>query len=146
MYLMKHCLYLLLSIVLLFGGLSAQTKSGTKPVTKKQESAFNYGCLPSDITLETIVETKQTRSATGAMTLSETVSQRLKKMKARCKAGALIDRNGKQIRFYKLQSCWGNPPADYLEILDAEKDKLRLLKKKFTVIEIGCDSTGIAPV
>ena len=130
---------------LLSGELSAQTPSKTNPLPTNAVAA-RYGCVPADIKLETIVEIKQRRSTTGLSISNETVLQRLNKLNARCKAGKLIDRKGKQIRFYKLQNCWGNPPADYLEILETERNTLRLLNKKFTVIEITCNQSGIAPL
>ncbi len=81
----------------------------------------------------------------GIRLVKETVIHRLDKIGARCKSGKLVDPKGKEIRFYRLQGCWGNPPADYLEILEQQKTELTQLKKKFTVIEITCSQSGLMP-
>jgi hypothetical protein len=59
-------------------------------------------------------------------------------MNARCRKGKLLDRKGREIRFFHV-SCWGNPPPDYLEIQQQEKAKLVKLKRRYTVIVLGCD-------
>ena len=137
---MKICFYLLLSIWLLAGAKInlAQSNAGPPEATK-------YRCLPDEIKPDTAVEAKQIKWAGGTRLVKETVAQRLSTMNARCKAGKLLDRKGKEIRFYNVQGCWGNPPADYLEILEAEKRTLRDLRRKFTVIEITCNPSGLAP-
>ena len=71
-----------------------------------------------------------------------TAEQRLRALKAKCVKSKLLDGDGKEIRFYRLQGCWGNPPADYRDILQRQSRELSALKKRFTVIEIPCDSTG----
>ncbi|MEO6334270.1 MAG: hypothetical protein ABIO91_04735 [Pyrinomonadaceae bacterium] len=105
-----------------------------------------YSCLSKDITPDTVAEVKQIRRVGGIRTVNETVGKRLAKMGARCKAGKLVDAKRKEIRFYKLQGCWGNPPADYLEILETEKNKLLDLRKRFTLIEITCNPSAIVPL
>jgi hypothetical protein len=115
-----------------------------KPEVTKQ-GASKYGCLPPDIKPDTIVETKPIKSMVGIRYIKETVVQRLDKMKARCKAGKLVDPKGREIRFYQLQDCWGNPPADYLEIVERQQSELKELRKKFTVIEITCNPSGTMP-
>jgi len=137
---MKGCFYFLLLTLLLAGVQvhSAQTSSKHVAVSK-------YVCLPDGIKADTIVEAKQITSTAGMRVAKETVVQRLNKLKARCRAGKLRDQKGKEIRFYQVQGCWGNPPADYLEILEEQTKHLRDLKKKFTVIEITCNPTGLMP-
>ena len=117
-----------------------------KPVvTKKGSGGAKYGCLPPDIKPDTVVETKPIKSMVGIRYIKETVIQRLDKMKARCRGGKLVDAKGREIRFYQLQDCWGNPPADYLEIVERQQNELKELRKKFTVIEITCNPSGMMP-
>ncbi len=104
----------------------------------------NYTCLPADVKEETVVTVVTQASATGAQTYTPvTVRQTLKKMRARCSHGKLLDCKGKQIRFFQLQGCWGNPPEDYLEIMEKQRASLENLKKKYTVIELTCNPSGI---
>ncbi len=111
----------------------------------KRAGSAKYVCLPPDIPAETVVEAKQISATADRRVKIETAAQRLNKMNARCKAGKLRDHKGREIRFYRLQSCWGNPPADYLAVLDAERKELADLKKKFAVVEITCNPSGLAP-
>ena len=106
--------------------------------------AQKYPCLPTDIGLNDVanVTTITTRSG-ETITKKTTVSQSLKKLKARCVRGKLVDRNRRAIRFYFLKGCWGNPPFNYLEILDQQRSELVELKKKYTVIEMTCNPGGI---
>lgn len=65
------------------------------------------------------------------------VKDKLKQLKARCRKGMLVDARRREIRFFRSE-CWGNPPADYLEIQQEQRLELARLKKKYTVIEIAC--------
>ncbi len=76
---------------------------------------------------------------------SVTVRQRLIELKAHCRRGKLFDRSGKEIRFYRLAGCWGNPPPGYREILERQRRELEKLKKRYTVIELTCNPDGIDP-
>lgn len=98
--------------------------------------AQKYPCLPADVKQDSIVGPASAASA------SMTVREKLKTLKARCSRGKLVDRSGRKIRFYQLQGCWGNPPADYAEILEAQTAEIRDLKKKYTVIELACNAEG----
>lgn len=71
-----------------------------------------------------------------------TVKQQLARLKARCRNNRLVDSKNREIKFYRLQGCWGNAPADYQEILDKQRRELVEMKKKFTVIEISCNPSG----
>jgi hypothetical protein len=73
------------------------------------------------------------------------VKLRLDKLDARCRAGKLVDGKNREIRFYQLQGCWGNPPPDYQEILIKQREELEELKRKYTVIEITCNPSGEMP-
>lgn len=102
-------------------------------------------CLPDGIDLDTIVEVKTRVEAGKAITEKITVKDRLAVLKAKCHKGKLVDGTGKAIRFYRMQGCWGNPPADYLEILENQGRELAELKRDFTVVEITCNPEGILP-
>ncbi|MFY9571180.1 MAG: hypothetical protein WAV20_07280, partial [Blastocatellia bacterium] len=100
-------------------------------------------CLPSGIKLSNVVSARLTRSnATGASVERVTVEEKLIQLKARCRKGRLVDLGGKQIRFYRLIGCWGNPPADYREMREHQRTELEKLKKRYTVIEMTCNPDG----
>jgi len=103
-------------------------------------------CLPLGVKEKDIATVTTLKSKNGnSRTVDIPVGQALKNMRARCLRGRLVDRGGRQIRFYFLKGCWGNPPADYLEILDRQRNELEALKKRYTVIEITCDPSGLPP-
>ena len=100
-----------------------------------------YGkCLPDGIKPETIVTVERVKSTGSPTTRKVTVSDVLATLRARCKKGKLVDRKGREIYFYRLIGCWGNPPADYQELLENQKTELTRLIKKYTVIELTCSS------
>jgi hypothetical protein len=72
-----------------------------------------------------------------------TVEQRLIELDAHCDNGKLVDAAGKEIYFYRLKGCWGNPPADYQEILEQQNEHLEQLRKRYTVIEMTCNPEGV---
>ena len=96
------------------------------------------GCLPAGISLDGLVTIEPAKANQHGATMKVTVSMRLVQLKARCKRGKLVDVQGKQIYFYTLIGCWGNPPADYLELLDHQAKEIQRLKKRYTVIQIPC--------
>ena len=96
------------------------------------------GCLPAGISLDSLVTIEPAKANQHGATMKVTVSMRLVQLKARCKRGKLVDGKGKQIYFYALLGCWGNPPADYLELLEHQAQEIQRLKKKYTVIQIPC--------
>ena len=103
-------------------------------------------CLPSDVKADEVVSIETVASKSGGQEEKKiTVKQKLIELKARCKNGKLVDRSGKEIRFYRLTGCWGNPPADYQEILERQSKEIESLKKQYTVIEMTCNPTGIMP-
>jgi hypothetical protein len=138
----------LLVLALICGNLPVFGQSATDTGVKMFQSAnrqTDYECLPDDIKPETIVSAVRVTSDLRGKVKIETVRQRLGKLKAKCKAGKLVGTGGKEIRFYQLQGCWGNPPADYREILDNQRKEIQALKRRFVVIEITCNSTGEMP-
>jgi len=103
-------------------------------------------CLPSDIKLSDVVEATSARYTNGKASGVHkiTVEDKLNELKATCNGdNKLVDGNGKQIMFYHLTGCWGNPPADYQDILQKQRDEINKLKQEFTVIEMTCNPSGI---
>ena len=99
-------------------------------------------CLPDGIKPDTVVTSERVRSAGSTTLRIVTVSQALTKLQARCKKGKLVDGKSREIYFYRLVGCWGNPPEDYQELLEKQRNELVRLKKKYTVIEISCNQDG----
>jgi hypothetical protein len=100
-------------------------------------------CLPDGIKNDDVVSTQGVKPGAGGSKVKKiTVEQTLKAIKARCKDGKLVDTDGKEIYFYRLQGCWGNPPADYQEILQQQQAEIEKLKKRYTVIEMTCNPEG----
>ena len=95
-------------------------------------------CLPAGIDLEEVVSAPKLKSTTVTASKRMTIRETLSRLKARCKKGKLVDSAGREIRFYRLVGCWGNPPEDYQEQLARQNQELQRLKKKYTVIEIPC--------
>lgn len=108
--------------------------------------AQSYKCLGSGVDENSVSGFRTQTSKTGeTYTVKITVKHTLKSMRARCRQGKLVDRNGRQIRFYFLKGCWGSPPDDYSEILDQQQKKIERLKKRYTVIEIPCNPDPMLP-
>jgi len=90
-----------------------------------------FACLPKDVQLIDVVTYAKTTKG------NVTVEKKLIQMKAQCRKGRLVDAKRREIRFFH-PSCWGNPPADYLEIQQRENAELQKLKAAYTVIVFGC--------
>jgi len=104
-----------------------------KPVEDDEPApAKDFSCLPEDVRADEVVS----YDVKGKSTL--TVKQKLIELKARCRKGKLVDAKGREIRFFR-NSCWGNPPEDYLEIQKRENEELAKLKKHYAVIVFGCN-------
>lgn len=95
-------------------------------------------CLPAGIELEEVVSSPRLKSTTVTASKQVTIRETLSRLKAHCKKGKLIAGSGREIRFYRLAGCWGNPPEDYQEQLARQNQELQRLKKKYTVVEIPC--------
>ena len=123
---------LVMAFVLLVSGLLFSAGDAHAQVLK---------CLPPDIRPETVVGSVSVKQKDGSTIVRYvTVGETLKNIGARCRGSKLVDRKGCEIRIFNMKGCWGNPPADYLEILDDQKKEIQKLKKKFTVIEVGCET------
>lgn len=96
-------------------------------------------CLPSERTLVDIVSVEGANKAT--------VVDKLHEIGGHCSFNEkLLDKTEKQIYFYELHDCWGNPPSDYREILQKQQDEINKLKEQYTVIEMTCNPSGILPI
>ena len=100
-------------------------------------------CLPADAKLNDVVEASVAGDAHGQHKV--TVESKLNELKATCNGdNKLIDGSGKQVVFYHLIGCWGNPPADYRELLEKQREEINKLKQQFTVIEMTCNPSGVS--
>jgi hypothetical protein len=98
-------------------------------------------CLPAGIKGTDIVSAQWLKATNEAKRI--TVEQKLAEIKAVCKRGKLVDGRGKEVYFFRLTGCWGNPPVDYQEILRHQDEQLQKLKKRYTVIEMTCNPDGV---
>lgn len=103
-------------------------------------------CLPTDIKLSDVVEATSAGYDNGQPVglHKVTVEQKLNELKATCNSdNKLVDGNGKQIVFFHLTGCWGNPPLNYDDILKKQRDEISKLKQQYTVIEMTCNPSGV---
>ncbi len=128
---------LLISLIFSFF-LSLPTLAQQQCDMRNNKKLPQVNCLPTEIKLTDIVSAQLVEK--GVKKIS--VAEKLTEMKAHCEKGKLLDKNGKEIYFYHLVGCWGNPPPDYLEILAKQREELEELKKKYTVIEMTCNPEG----
>jgi len=108
------------------------TQGGNSIAGNNVTQRSKFDCLPEDVRSNDIVSYGKTTKA------NVTVEKRLIEIKAQCRNGKLVDAKRREIKFFR-PSCWGNPPADYLEIQQRENAELQKLKRTFTVIVFGCD-------
>jgi hypothetical protein len=97
-----------------------------------------WPCLPKEVTQDTLVSGQELGSAKGKTQELITVRDALRRLEARCRKGKLFDKTGREIYFFHLIGCWGNPPEDYQERLTLQVQEIQRLKKKYTVLEIPC--------
>jgi hypothetical protein len=99
-------------------------------------------CLPAGIQPTDVVSTKTTITGNKGRVITVTVSEKLMELKARCRRHKLVDGKGREIRFYQLVGCWGNPPEDYQQQLERQAKELASLRKRYRVIEMTCNANG----
>jgi hypothetical protein len=99
------------------------------------------GCLPAEIDAAEVISLEP--SSAGRVAKKITVTTKLNQLGARCRARRLVDAKGKQIHFYRLIGCWGNPPENYQEILDNQRQELEQLRRRYRVVEITCNPSGV---
>ena len=95
-------------------------------------------CVPKNVTQDTLVSGEELQSAKDKTHQPVTVREALRRIKARCRKGRLFDKTGREVYFFHLVGCWGNPPEDYQERLTLQAQEIQRLKKNFTVLEIPC--------
>ena len=98
-------------------------------------------CLPADVDAAEVLGAEP--SSAGGHAKKITVTSKLNQIGARCRAKRLVDAKGKQIHFYRLTGCWGNPPENYQEILENQQQELARLRRRYRVIEISCNPSGV---
>ncbi len=97
-------------------------------------------CLPPDVQLSSIVSAQ---ALGGGKVVKVTVQQTLNQIGAQCRSGTLVDSTGREIRFYPLTGCWGNPPDNSQDILQRQQAAIAKLKEQYTVIEMTCNPSGL---
>jgi hypothetical protein len=85
-----------------------------------------------------VVSGEEFKSAGGEKQKGVTVGEALRLLEARCQESKLVDKAGREIYFFHLTGCWGNPPVDYEELLALQAQEAQRLKKQYTVLEIPC--------
>lgn len=115
-------------------------------VARAQDSAPQQpieSCLPKGVRLTDIAEviTEPVSNASDAPR-KITVQDKLRALQARCRDGKLVDGSGREIRFFRLIGCWGNPPENYQELLAKQRSDLAALQERFTVVEMTCNPSG----
>jgi hypothetical protein len=113
------------------------TISPTASVTNNTD-----GCLPAGIQPTNVVSTRTTVARNKGKVITVTVTEKLTEVKARCRKHKLVDGQGREIRFYQLVGCWGNPPEDYQQQLERQAKELASLRRRYRVIEMTCDTDG----
>jgi hypothetical protein len=105
--------------------------------TKKDAGASSsrFDCLPGEFKLTDIVSYREKRKESDE---NITIEATLINLKAECREGKLLDGKGREIRFFKF-ACYGNPPIDYEEIAQKEREEFNKLQKEYTVIVLECD-------
>ena len=124
------------------GGPIAQPASTNKAVSQPSLAK----CLPANIKLSDVVAATNRGYAKGqAIEVDKvTVEQTLSELKATCNSdNKLVDGKGRQIVFYHLTGCWGNPPQGYQDILRKQQEEINKLKEQYTVIEMTCNPSGV---
>jgi hypothetical protein len=105
---------------------------GSRHTQRPKAHSTRINCLPPGTGLTEVVSYGSNGQG------NVTVQKKLTQIKARCRNRKLIDAKGREIRFHR-PACWGNPPADYLEIQQRESEELLKLRKTYTVIVFGCN-------
>ena len=111
------------------------------PISAEARSCCN--CLPKGIKSSDVVSVTSPKQIPGKANNVITVERKLTELKAHCRRGKLVDGSGRQIYFFQMTGCWGNPPENYQEILDEQSRKLAQLRKRYTVVEMTCNPSGM---
>ena len=104
-------------------------KDKQSPQIMQAQKTARFACLPENIRLEQVVSYGK-----GDVTVEATLDA----MQATCENGKLMDQNKKEIRFFRI-ACFGNPPYNYDEIRQREREEIARLQENYSVIVIECD-------
>lgn len=104
------------------------------PVKPARESFTN--CLPAGIMADTV-------SSADMNGKKIAVGELLTSYGATCASGKLLDSGGREVRFYTLAGCWGNPPQDYQAILANQDREIKQLQATYRVITLTCNPSGV---
>lgn len=99
-----------------------------------------YPCLPPGLKPSDVVSAERTRED-PPRSVTITVEQRLKQLRARCLRRGLVDGKGREIQFYRVH-CFGAPTAYALETMRRDRAHLEALRKRYSVIELTCNASG----
>ena len=69
-------------------------------------------------------------------------TNKLNQIGARCRAKRLVDAKGVN-SFLPPPGCWGKSAENYQEILENQQQELARLRRRYRVIEISCNPTGV---
>jgi len=108
---------------------STAKKDNQSPQTMQAQKIARFDCLPENIRLGQVVSYGNR---------NVTVEETLDAMNATCESGKLVDQSKKEIRFFRI-SCFGNPPYNYDEIRQREREEIARLQESYSVIVIECD-------
>jgi hypothetical protein len=103
------------------------------------------GCLPEGIKASDVVSAVRLRKDGSDKIEKTTVEDKLRSLGARCENGKLVNSAGKEVCFYRLVGCWGNPPFNFRDILRRQNEELARLREHCTVIEMTCNPSGAQP-
>jgi hypothetical protein len=98
-------------------------------------------CLPEDVKADEVIAIEP--NLKGGAGRQITVNDKLKQLRAKCRGQKLVDPKGRQIHFYRLTGCWGNPPENYQEIMENQQKELAQLRRRYNVVEISCNPSGL---
>lgn len=119
-------------------GLNNQNKQ--KALTSPKPAVNNslYSCLRPDIKVTDLVYTE----INGANRIS--LGEKLNQLKASCNQNdKLTSALGKEIYFYREQSCSGIRPDNYDQIRQKAFRDMASLSQTYEVVEITCNPTGV---
>jgi hypothetical protein len=102
------------------------------PLFFSANASDSISCLPKDITQDTLVSGGE--SALRAVTVREALGRN----GAWCEGDKLVDKTSREVYFFHLIGCWGNPPQNYQELLASQVREIASLKGRYTGLEIPC--------
>ncbi|GEM_PF-5784511 len=119
------------SVLMIFLMACCATNQKKSQSEKIVQAAANkkFDCLPADIKADYIV-------SYGDKNVS--VQEKLIELNADCVDGRLVDGNKREIRFFRV-ACFGNPPYNYDEIRQHEREEMARLRQVYTVVVIQCN-------